>query len=662
MKTNKAQITSNSIKQSGLPTDFKKAISEYIWNGFDADATEIEINFDYNDINSILSFSISDNGHGVDFSNLDETFGYFLDSNKSKSFDQNRFLKGKKGKGRFSFQQFCTKTDWDTVYYDVKSEKHLSYKIEIHSSSLNDYKTSDTKISPESITGTTATFYNFTSITADLLYSSDFNEYLCNEFGWFLFLNKEKDYVIKINGVNLDFHSAINKHIEKQITIGEDVFDVSFILWKNNINEKYYYYFLNSELVETGRKHTKFNNKTPDFHHSVYIVSKFFLNFHFTKENQPTLGFEENQSNPTFKILVKYLNDLITEEQKLFIREQKADGLIANYKRNNIFPVFKNNAYDNIRKQDLENIVKELYCINPNLFDGLKIQQQKTFVGFLNLLLDSEQRDSILNIMESVIDLTEDERTEFSRVLNKTNISNITSLVRLLENRKNVINVIEKLVYDLEKFTDERNHIQTLVENNYWLFGEQYHLVSADLNFERMLNNYLVFMEEGKKEKEKIESKEKLKRPDVFICRKNCISDSSISENILIEENIIVELKRPSIVIGKTQYDQIEGYIRFIIKEPRFNSTLRNWKLILVGKEVDDWIKDRYESNENKGKKFLIEAVKNYEIYAYTWDDLTRIFASRHDYLLEKLGYKDFFNKEIEGIDKNPDKLLKMIS
>jgi len=66
----------------------------------------------------------------------------------------------------------------------------------------------------------------------------------------------------------------------------------------------------------------------------------------------------------------------------LFIRDQKAEKLIDDYNSKKIFPLFKNNSYDQIRKKDLENVVKEIYCIQPKIFQGLKQTQSKTLVGF----------------------------------------------------------------------------------------------------------------------------------------------------------------------------------------------------------------------------------------------------------------------------------------
>lgn len=656
MKINTTKVTSESIKQSGLPTEFKKAIAEYIWNGFDAKATQIDIDFVNNEINSLTSLTIKDNGTGINFNELDSTFGSFLDSNKKRSFDVNQLLKGKKGKGRFSFQLFCNNASWKTVYNDPESKKNLSFEILISSESLHDFKITNNLVTKSS-TGTEIIFSNFI-ISSELIDSEEFYEYLSDEFGWFLFLNK--DFYLKVNGVKIDYKNSVIKNIENEIiTLDDYEFDISFILWKNKINEKYYCYYLDNENYFIEKEHTNFNNKTSDFHHSVYVSSSFFDKFNLTENNEPTLGFSENQTNPTFKQLKVYINQLILQEQKNFIKEKKAIELIDKYNKSQIFPKFSNSPYDVLRKRDLENVVKELYCINSNIFDGLKIPQQKTIVGFLNLLLDSEQRDNILNILESIIELSEEERIEFSKVITNTSIRGLTNFIKLMESRKGTIEILNKLVYELGQFTNERDHIQKLVENNYWLFGEQYHLVSADVNFETMLNNYLSFIEGFKKDKDKLTQKDRLKRPDIFICKKNIIPDEKVDSELSIEENIIVELKRPNVIIGKEQYDQIENYIRFIVEEPKFNSKLRKWKLILVGKSVDNYIKAKYNSNENKGKKFLIESVPNdnYEIYAYTWDDINRLFDNRHKFILDAINLET--NLSLDGI-VSPDLLTEM--
>lgn len=497
--------------------------------------------------------------------------------------------------------------------------------------------------SKNGVSGTTVEFYNFFDLSASHLDAQDFFDFITSEFGWYLYLNNNTGYSVTINGKKIDFNDVIDYPISEKFSFNGHDFDITFIKWKRNIGDKYYFYFLNDDLKIVDKQHTSFNNKTKDFHHSVYISSKYFDSFtrmYQKPDVQTLIDLGNNNNDNTFKALIKYLNKIVGDQEKLFIRNLKADELISNFKKHAVFPKFRNNAYDKIREKDLEAVVKEIYCLSPKIFQGLKVPQSKTLIGFLNLLLDSEQRENIITILESLIDISDEERIELASILKDTKISHITALISELKSRFNTVSILKTLVFKLEKFTNERDHIQKVIENNYWLFGEQYHLVSADVNFETSLNNYLAFIEQSKKDKTILSTKSKLKRPDIFIARK-IHSNEIINDEYSVEENIIVELKRPSIIIGKEQFDQIEEYIRFILAQPEFNGELRRWKLILVGKSVDDWIIDKYESQSSKGKKFLVEKVRNYEIYAFKWDDIFRIFEIRHNHLIQNLEFKD---------------------
>ena len=650
MKKHNTKITYKSIEQS-LVKDYKRSLAEFIWNGYDAGASKISIEYEANEIGFITQLKIIDNGSGISIDNIDLTFGQFLDSQKEISNNYSGIIKGKKGKGRFAFMTFCNRAKWITTCKN--NYDYLSYDILLNKETLPEFTTDNNILNKYSQTGTVVEFSNFTELTSDLLESNDLYDFLTDEFGWFLFLNKKDNFSLKINDKNIDYNDIIEYSLPTNINIEDFEFDINFIKWKRNIGDKYYFYFLNNDCKIVDRQHTSFNNKTEDFHHSVYINSSFFDNFFVTKEEngQAFPEFGNTRESSAYKKLLRELNQIVTEQEKEFIREKKADNLIEKYKKENIFPSFKNNPYDKLRQEHLESVVKEIYCLNPKIFQGLRNPQSKTLVGFLNLLLDSEQRDNIIKILEGIIDLTDEERSSFAKILNDTKLSHITKLVGLLNERYKVISILKLLVFDLEKFTNERDHLQKIIENNYWLFGEQYHLVSADVNLEKVLNNYLAFIESDNKDKQKLSQPDKLKRPDIFISRQ-IQSSEIINDEYSIEENIIVELKRPSVVIGKKQFDQIEEYIRFIIKEPRFNSELRRWKLILVAKDIDEYIQDKYESNKSKGKKFLIESVKNYEIYALKWDDLFKTFDLRHNHLIKNLEFKDILLEDFNDRDK----------
>ena len=107
-------VKNQSIETSGITKDYKEAICEYIWNGFEANATEVRITHSINPTGSLDSITISDNGDGIDYNDLSETFGAFLASRKN-SLSLNIKSKSNKGKGRFSFTVFSSLAVWNTI-------------------------------------------------------------------------------------------------------------------------------------------------------------------------------------------------------------------------------------------------------------------------------------------------------------------------------------------------------------------------------------------------------------------------------------------------------------------------------------------------------------------------------------------------------------------
>ena len=117
MVKQKVSITNNSIK-SGVTNDAKKAICEFIWNGFDAQAVHVNIEYQATELGAITHLQIKDNGVGINRSQLNETFGKYQDSVKRQSFQWSSQVKGHRGKGRYAFNCFATRADWTSIYSD----------------------------------------------------------------------------------------------------------------------------------------------------------------------------------------------------------------------------------------------------------------------------------------------------------------------------------------------------------------------------------------------------------------------------------------------------------------------------------------------------------------------------------------------------------------
>lgn len=648
MALQQVNITDQSISRN-VTTDYKKAICEYIWNGFDANATRVDIEFSTNDLGGITELKIKDNGDGIDRSTLDQTFGCFQDSIKKKTFQWSSQIKGRKGKGRYSFNCFATDAIWDTIY--SHNGKHLKHKLSIKAGNNHHYDDGN----PEDLqttnnpTGTTVTFFNVL-LSTDHLECDEFVDYLKREFAVFLQINKAFGKSIYINNERLDFETIIGDSKTHEIKIETETetynFQISFIRWKEKIKENYIAYFLDNGMYERFEKTTSLNKKDTGFHHSVCVVSDYFNNFEPNELNgEVALDGSRNQRDKIFIKLSKRLKEFLLVQEKLFINEIGATELITRYQKNGVIRNSKS-PYDAIIVEDLISTVKCIFCVEPRIFTNLRIDQAKTLIGFLELLLQTDKREDVLAIVENVVKLTDDERHSLVEVLKHTELSRITKVIQMLQNRCTTISALKNAVYNKELGMNEVDDLQILVANSFWIFGEEYNIVTeAEPDFEQALNKYIEQahskikgVSKSRRNKTKLDHIDKNKEMDIFAFRQNINSDTI--------ENIVIELKHPNIKLGEVEVSQVKTYMDVITSAPDFNAPNMSWKFYLVGNDFDSssYIKREIQSNRQWGKSGLIQHVDEngitYEIYVKKWSELFSDFEIRHNFLLSKLEMK----------------------
>ena len=648
MTKRKVNITNNSISNT-VTKDVNKAICEYLWNGFDANASQLSIRYTKNAFN-ITSLEIQDNGEGIDRSSLQETFGCFQDSQKLHTYQWSSQVKGKKGKGRYSFNCFASKADWVTVYKDKESH-YIRHKITIKKGDNQNYDDNEqeTKSSSVKRTGTTVSFSDI-NLPSDFFDSEVFLDYLKKEFAVFLFLNKAQYKEILINGEKLDYEDVIEDSDNKVIQIEGDrttfYFHVTYIRWKEKMKENYCMYFLDSSQTEKYEKTTTFNNKDTKFHHSLYISSDYFNHFADNATGEENL-FEADNTSPkdkVFKTLVKKLKRFLEEKQKKYVVEVASKKLLAKYQSKGIIRQPQND-YDKILVEDLKKTISAMYEVQPKIFTNLQDDQAKTLVGVVELLLQTDKREDLISIMESVVKLSDDERHNLASVLKTTDLARITDTIRLIQNRIRTISAL-KVAVKPENGMNEVDDLQKLVEQSFWIFGEEYNIVTqAEPDFNQALMEYLDKLydtvpgiSKSNYSKDKIEHPDVNKEMDIFAFRQNIQS--------LTIDNIVVELKHPKVKLGEKELSQVKTYMNVIMSDSRFNASNMRWKFYLVGNDFDssNYIPNEMRNAINWGKKNLVCHIDNngiqYEIFVLKWSELFADFEIRHNFLLKKLEMK----------------------
>ncbi len=652
MSENNVQITSKGIKNSLKKYTALKSLCEYVWNGFDAKATKIDIEVEKNELGSISFIKISDNGYGIDRTLLDDKFKPFYQSEKiydpnSKQSD----VHGKNGVGRLTFFTFAPSAIWTTVY--CSENKTYEYTINVDANNLAQYIPSSSSFVKKP-TGTTVEFIN---VDSDDLTIEAIEEQLCKDFCWYLELNEEKEYEIILNGKKLDYsHLILDKD---SIDVKKDgvkpSYMVKFICWKSKLSEYSKYYYIDSFGREKQKENTTYNNKGDAFYHSVFIKSSLFDKFDFNSNSEnEQIDFERDiiytKRSTSYQLLMSEINQMLFDKRRPFLKSHVSE-VIERLEISSAFPNFdEKDPLLNFRKSQVEEVISCLYMAEPKIFSSsMNKEQRKTFIRLIDLIMESGEVNSLFKILEEILEMDSNDRKELAEILNYASLSNITKTINLLKDRYVAIEELKQLVFNKDLNANEVSHIQKMLESHYWIFGEQYNLVTAaEPNFEEALRRYLQYLHK-EYDGSGIEHPDKLKQMDIFAVRQNIHSDTI--------DNIVVELKHPNINLGEKQLSQVKKYMSVIMSVDEFNAPNMKWEFYLVGNgfSIDKYIENEINNNKAHGEKSLVFKVNNYKIYVKTWSEIFTEFQIRYNYLLDKLTLK---KEKLQKVYNNADEVI----
>ena len=247
-----------SITTEGIQRNLKKykpidALCEYIWNGFDAQADTVYLKLYTNEFGLINKISVSDNGTGIVYEELNNKFKPFNDSKKA---DNSKIVNhslphGRQGIGRLTFFVFAQMARWNTVY--VRNGEKYEYYIEMEKDSLNQFDDNGGNEPKTTVkeTGTEVIFTQLQEFSKD-----EIIEHIKNEFFWFLELNKNRGYKIYIDDGLLSYEDFVEKRVDfmPDIKLKHD-YKISIVQWKQSLGKEFSkFYYLDSFGTENIKK------------------------------------------------------------------------------------------------------------------------------------------------------------------------------------------------------------------------------------------------------------------------------------------------------------------------------------------------------------------------------------------------------------------------
>ena len=639
-----AEIGNEGIKKHFQNIELWDPLFELVWNGFDAKADKVAVNFSEDEFESICSATVLDDGEGIDHTTLKETFGRFYDSSKKADPGQH----GAHGRGRLAFHRLCRNASWYT------RTRQGDAVIEIDAADIKSYtcvplRAEEQRASVQVLSQ--GTLVELTNFTSNLPSESSLVEKFSTEFGWFLAVRSSKS--ILVNGKTVEVPA--NDLTQKQIVVESDSFDVQVIRWEDKpTSEKSYIYLMNGSGELVYKTLSTLNNK-PNFFTSVCITSSWANQF--ASEESLFDPSAHTPASDVWKKLWRQLGVLTNAIYEDFLRK-KADEVVQSYEDKGYFPLFQglDDGEKAWRHAHARELVKQIYIADPQVFNNASKKQLKIIIRLLDRLAVSNENDALLEVINGALDLDDQSTKQLAEQLKRTSLENIVSTIEILQRRAVAVDKLRYVMNEHYREVLETPDLQLIIESNTWLFGPKYETLGAEEDtFTKITKKFRdEAMGQSAIDEEDVENLADLKgaqrQTDLFLARRIPATDSLGNQ---IYKCLIVEIKRPAVSLNKKHLRQLEDYADIIRGIPEFDADNMYFELVLVGRKIssaDKYIKRELQSLSSKGENGLVsDGDPKMKLYVLNWYTLLNSFELTNSFMLEKLRLK---RTEFDGLTK----------
>lgn len=616
----------------------KRALKELIWNSCDADASKIIINYETNELGGIQRIKVEDNGHGIQYNNVDDFFGalgksYKMEKNISP---RGRYYHGKLGQGRYKSLSLGEYISWKS-YYNNDGEI-FEFDILCQTNDLKTVLITPAVKSSKETSGVIVTIDNVDeSRVNSLLNEEDVKTDLISTFA--SYLNAYKDIEIYYNDYKLD----PNEHIKDKKEIIIEYFNekngktyyskVSIIKW-SELSERKIYICGDRGVVY----HENIINSSKQLPISVYLMSSYFDDLNISNTMSPL--------DDGYRFIINEANDFIND----YIREELSNSAVEQVnelKKDKIYP------YEGEAKTDVEKVERQIFDIltveinrySPKIKTSNRETKKLTYRLIKEALKNSP--DSVTKILTEVFSLSNYQQNELAELLEFTTLPSIINTAKVISDRLLFLNGLEKMIYDADvsKPIRERTQFHKILLNELWIFGEKYVYGADDISLKNVLKEYISSL--GREElipeipKEAISDLARI--PDICLWQQYPNREESV-------ENLIIELKRPSCILTKKELDQIEDYAYEISNNKVFPKDKTRWNFLLIAKDYNDFVKFKLKQSDGNGVgNYYNSQEGSISISIKRWSDLILENKLKYSFLKEKLKYK--IDNDEQGLD-----------
>jgi hypothetical protein len=608
-------------------TSSLNALAELIWNGLDAGSDEIHVVLTVNDLGGLEEIRVEDSGTGIAHGELQVLFGNLGDSWKKKAGRlRDRSLHGKNGQGRFKAFALGDRVVWNTSYEENGTS--LSYQISGRAGELDSLIYTDPKATKGGA-GTKVVISEIQKSHGTLL-SEEAPYELAKLFA--PYLSQYPRVRIFFDGEQID-PSSLQQHKREiqlaPITLpnGETTeASVSIIEWA--LPTKRAIHLCDADGVSLHEIEPGI--QAPGFHFTVYVKCDHFREL----DKKGDLILDE--LHPDVKAIVSQGKEAVRSHFRRRAAERQR-AIVEGWKDEKIYPFVEKGELTSVEeaeRQVFEIMGVSLEAYLPKFGEADHESRKFTFQLLAQAVRDNPR--SVQKIITEVLHLKKDEQEELAALLERTSLSNIISSAATVANRLDFLIGLENLVFDKEtkKKLLERDQLHKILENEAWIFDEEFALSGSEERMEEVLKKHIGLLGERKDGETRVDLGDgKQGRIDLMLGRANTPHSGE-------RDYLVVELKRPSKKIDEEVITQVKKYAMAVASDERFRGVPATWKFVAVSNEMNDFAKqDATQKDKPQGQVWSSNDGK-ISVWVREWAEVINTARARLDFINESLAYE----------------------
>ena len=623
-KTITVGIAEDAIEKISKATA-DRVVEELIWNSIDAEATKIEIKLGWNMMGGIDEVKVSDNGHGIDYAQAELIFQQIGGSPKRlsrRSPTLDRPYHGKEGEGRYKAFALGRKVEWHSR--TASRGMVQSFTVEIRSDQLRSARI-DQPIPCDGDQGCDVVISDLRDGGGDLK-SRSLKDDLVNRLAPYLIANK--DVQIIYDGTRLDVEEAVlsKEILQVKVQASENTPTLSgslrVIEWKKRRNPALF--LCDEEGIALDE--TTPGLKEPRFSFTAYLCSRLLRDLH--EEN--TLGLGEME--PRLRLLKEaskaqlkgYFRKRLAQEAATVAQRARKEGTYP-------YPQAATSAVERAERQVFDICAATVHQYLPDYDTADKETRRFTY----RLLREALEQNSgnVGVIFKEVLKLTEEQQADLVYLLQKTSFGSIIHASKTIADRLAFINGLEQILHEntIRKHIKERKQLQRILVEELWLFGDEFALGADDVSLRTVLKEHLQIV--GHDEAEEVptasDTADLTDIPDLVLWRQFLRGRADQFENL------VIELKRPTVRISLDEIQQVHRYAGKIMNNRYFDKQKTHWIFIVISDDIaDDAVE---EVNQRDRKQGHVTRGRNHDVYVKRWSEVIHEAKLRLNFLKEHL-------------------------